>query len=102
MFTKPSYLSVFPASSPAQKADEKQNWRFHAAAPCAHILIGAVCAAVTLPFGLTAAALVPVALGFVKGVLDHHAGGDAGPANFVWIIAGAALVAGAVKLAGLA
>ena len=102
MVTQPSYPSVVLASVPAEKTDEQQNWRLHAVAPCAHLLIGAACAAVTLPFGLRAAALVPVAMGFANGILDHHAGKDADPANFAWVIAGAALVVGAAKLAGLA
>lgn len=102
MVTQPSYSSVFLASVPAEKTDEQQNWRLHAAAPCAHLLIGAACAALTLPFGLRAAALAPVALGLAQGMFDHHAAQDADPANFAWVIAGAALVVGAVKLAGLA
>ena len=102
MVTQPSYSSVVLASVPAEKTDEQQNWRLQAAAPCAHLLIGAVCAALTLPFGLRAAALAPVALGFAKGMFDHHAAEDADPANFAWVIAGAVLVVGTAKLAGLA
>ncbi|NDP63109.1 hypothetical protein [Polaromonas sp.] len=102
MVTQSSYRSVLLASCIAEKTDEQQNWRLHAAAPCVHLLIGAACAAVTLPFGLRAAVLAPVALGFAKGILNHHAGKDADPANLVWIIAGAALVVGVAKLAGLA
>jgi hypothetical protein len=101
MFTKPSYLSVLLASGPAVKNDEKQSWRLHATAPCLSLLIGAACAAITLPFGLRAAALTPLAIGFAKEIFDHHAADDADPANFAWIVVGAALVVGAVKLAGL-
>ncbi|MDB5843217.1 MAG: hypothetical protein JWP79_527, partial [Polaromonas sp.] len=54
------------------------------------------------PFGLRSAALAPIAIGFAKGIFDHYARGDADPAHFAWIIAGAALVVGFAKLAGLA
>lgn len=102
MFTKPSYPSEVLTSGPAKKTGKKQNRRLHATAPCVHLLIGAACAALALPFGLRAAALAPVALGFAKGIFDHCARDDANPANFAWIMAGAALVVGAAKLAGLA
>ena len=102
MFTKPSYLSVLLPLGSTGKVDEKQNWRIHATAPCVYLLIGVVCAALALPFGLRAAALAPVAIGFAKGVFDHYARNDADPANFAWIIAGAVLAVGFVKLAGLA
>lgn len=102
MFTIPSYLSVLKGSGSTGGVVEKQNWRIHAAAPCVHVLIGVVCVAMALPFGIRAAALAPVAIGFAKGIFDHHAGKDADPANFAWIIAGAALAVGFVKLAGLA
>ncbi|MDB5779531.1 MAG: hypothetical protein JWP93_1896 [Polaromonas sp.] len=102
MFTKPSYLSVHWASGSTGDADEKQNWRLHATEPCFHVLIGVVCAAMALPFGLRAAALAPVAIGFAKGIFDHYARDAADPAHFAWIIAGAAMVVGFVKLAGLA
>lgn len=102
MFTKPSYWSVLLASGSAGKVVEKQNWRHYATAPGVHLLLGLVCAAVALPFGLSAAALVPVAMGFAKGIFDHCVQGDADPAHLAWTIAGAVLVVGCVKLGGLA
>lgn len=95
MFTMPSYLSVL-------KGLEKQAWCIRAPASCVYVLIGVVCAAMALPFGLKAAALAPVAVGFAKAIFEHYAKGDADPANFAWIIAGAVQVIGFVKLAGLA
>lgn len=102
MFTKPSYLSVLWASGSAGNVVEKHSRRLHVAAPCIYLLLGVVCAAMALPFGLGAAALAPVAIGFAKGIFDRYAGKDADPANFAWVIAGTALVVGFVKLAGLA
>ena len=96
----PDLCVVLPLRSTA-KPDKKQKWRAYATAPFVHLVIGVVCAAMALPFGLRAAALAPVAIGFVKGIFDHHARKDANPANFAWILAGAALVVGFVKLAGL-
>ena len=101
MFTKPSYLSVLWASGSAGNVVEKNNRRLLGTAPSVHLLIGMVCAAMALPFGLRAAALVPIAIGFAKGIFDHYARDDADPAHFAWIVAGAVLVVGSVKLAGL-
>ncbi|MDH6185279.1 hypothetical protein [Polaromonas sp. CG_23.6] len=102
MFTKPSYLSVLWTSDSTGNVVEKQAWCILATGPCIHVLIGMVCAAVALPFGLRSAALVPVVVGFVKVIFEHYAKGDADPANFAWIIAGAVLVLCFVKLVGLA
>ena len=101
MFNKPSYLSVLWASDPMASAVEKQNWRLLATLPCVHLLLGVVCAAMALPFGLKAAVLAPVAIGFAKGIFDRYIKGEADPANFAWVIAGAALVVAFVKLVGL-
>ena len=64
----------------------------------AYFFAGIACAAIALPFGIIAAALTPVAIGFAKGVYDHYVVGTAGPANFAWMIAGDAAFVGGIKL----
>jgi len=101
MLVKLSDLRIFFPLRSTEKAERKQKWRTYATAPSVHLAIGMVCAAMALPFGLQAAALAPIAIGFAKGVFDHRARNDADPANLAWVIAGAALVVGFAKLAGL-
>ena len=55
-----------------------------------HFLAGAVGAALALPLGITAAALAPVLLGFLKEMYLHLTGRHADPGNLAWVIAGAA------------
>ena len=55
-----------------------------------HLLAGMACSAIALPFGIIAAALVPVVLGFAKEMYVHFTRKKANAENFVWFIAGAA------------
>ena len=55
-----------------------------------HYLAGAACAAIASPFGIIAAALSPVLLGFSKEMYCHLTRRHADPDNLVWVIAGAA------------
>ena len=55
-----------------------------------HFLVGMACAAIASPWGIVAAALVPVALGFGKELYLHSSGRGGSAENFAWTIAGAA------------
>ena len=55
-----------------------------------HFLAGMACAAIASPFGIVAAALVPVALGFAKELYLHFSGQGGNAENFSWTIAGGA------------
>ena len=55
-----------------------------------HFLAGMACAALALPFGIIAAVLAPVLLGFVKEIYLHFTRKGADAANFAWLLAGAA------------
>jgi len=55
-----------------------------------HFFAGMACAALASPFGIIAAALTPVALGFAKEMYLHFTGQRANAENFAWTIAGAA------------
>jgi len=55
-----------------------------------HFLAGVACAAMVSPFGIIAAALIPVALGFAKEIYLHLTGRNADASHFAWMIAGAA------------
>lgn len=55
-----------------------------------HFLAGAACAAIASPFGIVAAALAPVLLGFSKEMYCHFTRRHAVPDNLAWVIAGAA------------
>jgi len=63
-----------------------------------HFFAGLTCAAIALPFGIIAAALAPVALGFVKEIYLHFSRRHANPNNFAWVIAGAATFVMCLKL----
>ena len=51
---------------------------------------GFTCAAIASPFGIIAAALAPVLLGFSKEMYCHFTRRHADPENLAWVIAGAA------------
>ena len=55
-----------------------------------HFLAGMACAVLASPFGIIAAALLPVALGFAKEMFLHFTGQGANAENFAWMLAGAA------------
>lgn len=55
-----------------------------------HFAAGMACAAIASPFGIIAAALAPVALGFAKEMYFHFTRRNADAENFAWVIAGAA------------
>lgn len=63
-----------------------------------HFFAGLACAALASPFGLIAAALAPVVLGFVKEIYLHVARRNTDPENLAWMIAGAASVVLCIKL----
>lgn len=55
-----------------------------------HFFAGLACAAIASPFGIIAAALAPVVLGFAKEIYFHFTRRNADAENFAWVIAGAA------------
>lgn len=55
-----------------------------------HFFAGMACAALALPFGMVAAVLAPVLLGFVKELYLHFTRKGADAAHFAWLLAGAA------------
>ncbi|NDP61881.1 hypothetical protein [Polaromonas sp.] len=55
-----------------------------------HFFAGMACAALASPFGIIAAALTPVGLGFAKEMYLHFTGQGGDAENFAWTIAGAA------------
>lgn len=55
-----------------------------------HFFAGVACAAMALPFGIIAAALTPVVIGFAKEICLHFTGKKADANNFAWMIVGAA------------
>ena len=55
-----------------------------------HFFGGLACAAIASPFGVVAAALVPVILGFAKEMYAHFSSRNADAENLGWVIAGAA------------
>jgi len=101
MLVKLPDLPVLLRSHAMKKADDKQKCLACLAAPGAHLALGVLCAAMALPWGLKAAALAPVGIGFAKGLLDHCSAHDADPAHLAWVIAGAAVAVGAARMLGL-
>ena len=63
-----------------------------------HFLAGMACAAIASPFGIVAAALTPVVLGFAKEMYFHFTRRNADAENFAWVIAGAATFVLGLKL----
>jgi len=63
-----------------------------------HFFAGLACAAIASPFGIVAAALAPVALGFIKEIYLHFSRRHANPNNLAWVIAGAATFIVCLKL----
>ena len=55
-----------------------------------HFFAGMACSAIASPFGIVAAALAPVMLGFTKEMHVHFSHKNANAANLAWVIAGAA------------
>ena len=55
-----------------------------------HFFAGMACSAIASPFGIAAAALAPVMLGFAKEMHVHFFHKNANAANLAWVIAGAA------------
>ena len=102
MFTKTPYLSEHLTSSLTQKSGREKSWRLYLNTPFIQVLIGLVMAIIALPFGLTAAALAPVAIGFAKVIIDRYVGDNADPTDFVWMIVGGAIGISFIKLIGLA
>ena len=56
-----------------------------------HFFTGMACAALASPFGVVAAALAPVVLGFAKEMYLHFTDYKADAEIFAWTIAGAAI-----------
>lgn len=56
------------------------------------------CAVIALPFGMIAAALAPVVIGFVVELYHHIVSRTANSANFAWMIAGAATFVVGIEL----
>lgn len=56
-----------------------------------HFFTGVACAALASPFGIVAAALAPVALGFAKEMYLHFTGHGANAEIFAWTLLGAAI-----------
>ena len=56
------------------------------------------CAAIASLFGIIAAALVPVMLGFAKEMYMHFSSRNADAENLAWVIAGAATVVLCLKI----
>ena len=63
-----------------------------------HFLAGMACVAIASPFGIIAAALTPVVLGFAKEMYFHFTRRNANAENFAWVIAGAATFVLGLKL----
>jgi len=63
-----------------------------------HFLAGVAIAGLSLPFGIVAACLVPVAIGFAKEMIDPYVGGQRDPVDFAYTIAGAAVFVGWIKV----
>lgn len=63
-----------------------------------YFFAGAACAAITLPFGIIAAALAPVVFGFATEMYLHFTRRSADADNFAWMIAGAATLVACFKL----
>ena len=55
-----------------------------------HFFAGMACSAMASPFGIVAAALAPVVLGFAKEMYFHFARKNADAENLAWVVAGAA------------
>ena len=66
--------------------------------PFVNFLAGVIFAFMVLPFGIIAAALAPVVIGFAKEIYNHFASRAVNPANFAWMIAGAATSVACIKL----
>ena len=64
-----------------------------------HFLAGMASAAMAAPFGIIAAALTPVAIGFAKEIYMHFTGKASDLSHFAWLIAGAATFLLCLKLA---
>ncbi|MEO5658915.1 MAG: hypothetical protein ABIQ90_03830 [Polaromonas sp.] len=65
-----------------------------------HFFAGMSCALIALPFGIIAAAIAPIVIGFAVELYHHMASRTANPANFAWMIAGAATFVVGIKLMG--
>ena len=63
-----------------------------------HFFAGMACSAIASPFGIIAAALVPVTLGFAKEIFVHFSGKSTNPEKLAWVIAGAATFVLCLKL----
>ena len=63
-----------------------------------HFFAGMACSAIASPFGIVAAALAPVLLGFAKEMYFHFTHRNADAENFAWVIAGAATFVLGLKL----
>jgi hypothetical protein len=68
----------------------KQSKRMARNTRMVHFFAGMACSAIASPFGIVAAALVPVTLGLAKEMYVHSSRGNANAENFAWVIAGAA------------
>ena len=55
-----------------------------------YFFAGMACSAIASPFGIVAAALAPVILGFAEEMYVHFFHKNANAANLAWVIAGAA------------
>lgn len=55
-----------------------------------HFFAAMACSAMASPFGIVAAALVPVMLGFAKEMYLHFTRRNADAENFAWVVAGTA------------
>ncbi|MDB5745079.1 MAG: hypothetical protein JWR68_3394 [Polaromonas sp.] len=102
MSTGPSFHSMNWLSGMANKRGERKESFLSTFAPFIYFFAGFICAALALPLGMTAAALIPVLIGFIVEICAHFMGREAKPENLAWTIAGSALFVTTFKLTGLA
>lgn len=66
-----------------------------------HFFAGIACSAMASPFGIVAAALAPVVLGFAKEMYLHFTRRMADAQNLAWVLAGAATFVLALRMLSL-
>ena len=66
-----------------------------------HFFAGMACSAIASPFGIVAAVLAPVMLGFAKEMYVHFFHKNANAENLAWVIAGTATFVLCLRLLSL-
>lgn len=66
-----------------------------------HFFASMVCSAMASPFGIVAAALAPVVLGFAKEIYLHFTRRKANAQNLAWVLTGAATFVLALRMLAL-